>query len=100
MQSTSINHPKPQIDQLFWDGPQVEKLMWRNNIHSRWALSNRLGISRAVINSAFDSEWNGRATTYLIARLTSEFGVPMSAVVQEPALIAKRTNSSVRGQRK
>jgi hypothetical protein len=80
-------------DVLNWNAANVAMLMWRNEIRTRAALAETLGISRSVINSAFDSGWHGRATTYLIARLTSTFGVLMADIVIEPATIHTSVNN-------
>jgi len=70
---------------LIWNTPSLQNLLLAKDIRSRSELARRIGVSRGVVNLAFDEQWQGRATTALIARLATYFHVPINQLVIEPA---------------
>jgi len=84
---------------LVWNTPSLQNLLLARSIRSRSELARRIGVSRGVVNLAFDEQWRGRATTALIDRLARYFHVPMNQLVIEPASLSgngKPRNPTVR----
>ena len=81
------------IEHLEWDADRVAVQMDSHNIRNRSQLAKTLGVGRATVGEAFDEQWGGRATAYLIAVMCSYFGVRMSDLVQEPIVQLRRMKS-------
>jgi hypothetical protein len=77
-------------DELRWNTPSVVKLLHSKNIRSRGELARRIGVSRSVVNAAFDEDWRGRATSRLIARLACFFEVLVDQLIVDPAAAPTR----------
>jgi hypothetical protein len=65
--------------------PSVAKVMFYKCIRNRGDLAKRCGISPTTVYSAFDSKWSGHASGAMFAKLPGLLGVPMNALVEEPA---------------
>jgi hypothetical protein len=80
-------------ESLTWNAESVAALMLQHHIRSRAALAKKLGMTRNSVNRTFDENWHGEANARLIARMAAHFGVPMSRLVVEPAVVIKRVNN-------
>lgn len=64
----------PSPTRLPWNAPYIAKVMRRNGISNRGALSDVLThVSRATVYRVFNKDWSGHATTTMIAQLKAHF---------------------------
>jgi lipopolysaccharide export system protein LptC len=85
-------------DELFWNADSVALLMLQNRIPTRAALASALGVARSTVNSTLDEHWGGTATTRMIARMATHFGVTLSTLVTEPVVMLNKINGRARNK--
>lgn len=72
---------------LYWLPGSVAKVMADNDIQCRADLATRLeeiGISRKTVYRAFTEDWDGKASSTVLAAVAVLFKVPLAELVAEP----------------
>lgn len=73
--------------QLYWKPESIAEILSDHGVRNRSDLAERLsrfGIHKTTVYRAFTEDWDGRASTTLLAALAVTFAVPLTALVVEP----------------